>query len=197
MLGVLAVLAAVLGVASAGKICDPAYECKYFFDAGTDLWKWDFSDSCNEGEEFLYEVPNRADNLAYHMQLCGIADHKCAPGSPYTTGTVLQTYDTEGGSACQVLGQGAPIFSAWPMDANNIPTGLNITFRGAPPIVGETTCDFNPVTEAYDYRHSVFQLKCDYSVPMMVVDTIVEGPTCFYNIYGRSKHACPETCNNM
>ncbi len=60
-----------------------------------------------------------------------------------------------------------------------------------------TTCEFNPVTEAYDYRHSVFQLKCDYSVPMMVVDTIVEGPTCFYNIYGRSKHACPETCNNM
>ena len=106
-------------------------------DAGTDLWKWDFSDSCNEGEEFLYEVPNRADNLAYHMQLCGIADHKCAPGSPYTTGTVLQTYDAQGGSACQVLGQGAPIFSAWPMDANNVPTGLNITFRGAPPIVGE------------------------------------------------------------
>lgn len=31
----------------------------------------------------------------------------------------------------------------------------------------------------------------------MVVDAITENPTCFYNIYGRSKHACPETCNNM
>jgi hypothetical protein len=43
---------------------------------------------------------------------------------------------------------------------------------------------------------SNFAITCDYGVPDLVVDRVVESPTCTYNFFARSQYACPKACYN-
>lgn len=79
-------------------------------------------------------MPNRTDLATYHMQLCGTAKTQCPPGSLYTSGSVVQTLSD---NRCSVVGYGPPIFSPWKIGNFDAPPGINITFKGEPPIEGQ------------------------------------------------------------
>jgi len=58
-----------------------------------------------------------------------------------------------------------------------------------------TDCGFDEKTLSIRSRQSVLSIKCDYSVYGFIVDSVLESPTCYYNLYVRSRFGCPSTCN--
>lgn len=183
---------ALVGVALAG--CDSAFECKYHFQTTNHLWYWDFSPTCQDGSDYTYDT-QRSDNQLYHFQICGTSLTTC-PGEPVPAGSVVQTWAVNKGGhtylACEVLGEGPPLYMPWaPPDANTPPNGINITYQGAP----FWSSDLNPCPEDQILgknagRQALFAIQCDPSVPTFVVDSVVESPTCFYNIFTRSSAGC-------
>ncbi|KAA0152709.1 hypothetical protein FNF27_06444 [Cafeteria roenbergensis] len=191
MLALLLVLAGA-SLAAAKSNCDPKYECKYHYETATHLWLFDFTDSCKEGSEFVYNT-NRGDHMKYLFQICGTTTYDCATTELLSSGSVVQVWDAATkGLECEVLGSGYPIYQPWDApNPNSPPNGINITFNGVPPDVYDPNpCPANKDTDTDAGRSSVLRLTCDPTVDGVAVQGVEESPTCFYNIYGRSRFAC-------